>query len=45
MLFYRLAQHAAAIGPVAYKAVVGGSLKDQQPQQSTGDTPQDMVGA
>ena len=36
MLFYRLAQHAAAI--------VGGSLKGQQPQQSTGDTPQDMVG-
>ena len=27
MLFYRLAQNAAAIGPVPYKAIVGGSLK------------------
>ena len=31
MLFHRLAQHAAAIEPVPYKAIVGGSLKGQRP--------------
>ena len=45
MLFYRLAQHAAAIEPVPYKAIVGGSPKGQRPQQPIGDTPQDIVGA
>lgn len=44
MLFHRLAQHAAAIGPVPYKAIVGGSLKGQRPQQPIGDPPQDIVG-
>ena len=44
MLFYRLAQHAAAIEPVPYNAIAGGSLKGQRPPQPIGGPPQDIVG-
>ena len=45
LLFYRLAQPAAANEPVPYKAIVGGRSNGPQRQDPTAAPPQDQVGA